>query len=84
MARQCGVTREHFIRAFGERYGETPGVMLRRLRLEHARSMLLATELPVAEVAAASGFASATTFCRAFRAAYAISPARVRPAAGRC
>lgn len=80
IARQCGVTREHFIRAFSERFGETPGAMLRRLRLEHARTMLLATELPVASVAAASGFASATTFCRAFRAAYAVSPTRVRPA----
>lgn len=78
VARQCGVTREHFIRAFRERYRETPGAMLRRLRLEHARTMLLATELPIAKVAAASGFASATTFCRAFRAAYATSPARLR------
>lgn len=78
VARQCGITREHFIRAFSERFGETPGVMLRRLRLEHARTMLLATELSVAEVAAASGFASATSFCRAFRATYTISPNALR------
>lgn len=78
VARQCGVTREHFIRAFSERHGETPGGMLRRLRLEHARTMLLATELPVAEVAAASGFSSATAFCRAFRAECLASPGRFR------
>lgn len=78
VARQCGVTREHFIRAFSERYGETPGVMLRRLRLEHARTMLLATELPIARVAAASGFASASTFCRAFRTCYRTTPAGQR------
>jgi AraC-like DNA-binding protein len=78
VARQCGVTREHFIRAFGERFGETPGAMLRRLRLEHARSMLEATELPVAEVARASGFASATAFCRAYRSAFGTTPAHSR------
>lgn len=78
VARQCGVTREHFIRAFSERYRETPGAMLRRLRLEHARTMLLATEMPVGAVAAASGFASATAFCRAVRIAYGTTPARLR------
>ncbi len=82
VARQCGVTREHFIRAFSERYGETPGAMLRRLRLEHARTMLQATELPIAEVAGASGFASATTFCRAFRVAFGTTPARMRAGRG--
>lgn len=81
VARQCGVTREHFIRAFSERYGETPGAALRRLRLEHARTMLLATELPVGQIARASGFTSATAFCRAFRGAYGTSPARVRAVA---
>ena len=80
VARQCGVTREHFIRAFRERYRETPGALLRRLRLEHARAMLDATELPVAEVASASGFSSATGFCRAYRAAFGLSPARSRAA----
>ncbi len=78
VARQCGVTREHFIRAFSERFRETPGAMLRGLRLEHARTMLLATELSIAQVATASGFTSATNFCRAFRAAYGVSPGRER------
>ena len=78
IARQCGVSREHFIRAFSDRYGETPGALLRRLRLEHARTMLQATELPIGEVARASGFSSAATFCRAFRAAFATTPGDVR------
>jgi transcriptional regulator GlxA family with amidase domain len=48
--------------------------MLRRLRLEHARTMLAATELGVAEIARASGFASANTFGRAYRARFGRSP----------
>jgi AraC-like DNA-binding protein len=74
VAAKCGVTREHFTREFRVRYHETPGVMLRRLRLEHARTMLAATELDVAEIARASGFASANTFSRAYRARFGRSP----------
>ena len=78
VAAKCGISREHFIREFGTRYRESPGAMLRRLRLEHARTMLAATELGVAEVALASGFASANTFGRAYRARYGRSPGERR------
>jgi AraC-like DNA-binding protein len=75
---RCGVTREHFIRRFAERFGEPPGALLRRLRLEHARAMLVATEIPVEEVALACGFAGSNAFCRAYRQAYGRSPGRER------
>ena len=78
VAPKCGITREHFIREFRRRYGEAPGAMLRGLRLEHARTMLAATELAVAEVARASGFASANTFGRAYRARFGSSPGERR------
>ncbi len=75
---KCGITREHFIRAFRARHGESPGAMLRRLRLEHADTMLAATELGLAEIARASGFAGANTFGRAYRARFGRSPAERR------
>lgn len=78
VADKCGVSREHFVREFTKRYGAPPGAALRKLRLEHARAMLNATTIPVEEVALASGFASADTFCRAFRRAFGASPARSR------
>ncbi|HLP08911.1 MAG TPA: AraC family transcriptional regulator [Opitutaceae bacterium] len=74
VAARCGITREHFIREFRARHREAPGAMLRRLRLEHARTMLAATQLGLAEVARACGFASANTFARAYRARYGRSP----------
>lgn len=83
VAARCGVSREHFIRAFGRRYGETPGGLMRRLRLEHARRMLAATQMPVREVALASGFADANTFCRAYRRRYASTPGGARALPGR-
>lgn len=78
VAERCGVSREHFIRGFGKRYGEPPGEMLRRLRLEHAHRMLRATQTPVGEVAVACGFADANTFCRAYRLRYGVTPGSVR------
>lgn len=78
VAERCGVSREHFIRGFVKRYGEPPGEMLRRIRLEHAHRMLRATQTPVREVAVACGFADANTFCRAYRLRYGVTPGSVR------
>jgi AraC-like DNA-binding protein len=78
VAAKVGVSREHFIRKFTGRFGESPGVLLRRLRMAHARSLLAATNLTVEEVALASGFTSSTSFCRAYRRVF-----RGRPGAGR-
>lgn len=79
VAERCGVSREHFIRAFGKRYGEPPGELLRRLRLEHAHRMLRATHLAVRDVAVACGFADANSFCRAYRLKYGVTPGAARP-----
>jgi AraC-like DNA-binding protein len=78
VADRCGVSREHFIRAFGKRYDEPPGEMLRRLRLEHAHRMLKATQMPVQEVAIACGFADANSFCRAYRQRFGDTPGHSR------
>jgi AraC-like DNA-binding protein len=78
VAARCGVSREHFIRGFHARYGETPGGRLRRLRLAHADALLRGTSLPVQEVARACGFAHAITFIRAYRARHGRTPGMVR------
>jgi len=78
VAEKCGVSREHFIRAFTRRYGEPPGGLLRRLRMEHAQRLLLATQLPLQEVALACGFADANTFCRAYRLRHGMTPGAAR------
>ncbi len=74
VADKCGVSREHFIRQFTGRYHESPGALLRRLRLEQARAMLGSTDTDVESIALASGYASANTFCRAFRQKFGHSP----------
>lgn len=75
IADKCGVSREHFIRVFTRRYGESPGALLRRLRLEQAKLQLsISPDKPVEDVALDCGYASANTFCRAYRIAYGKSP----------
>lgn len=79
VADKCGISREHFIREFTRRYGEPPGSLLRRLRLEHARAMLALSGPNLETIALASGYSSANTFCRAYRAYYHKSPSSDRP-----
>jgi transcriptional regulator GlxA family with amidase domain len=78
IARLCDVSSEHLVREFGRRYTETPGAMLRRLRLDYAREMLAVTVMPIGEIAIACGFASSNAFCRAFRARFGQAPGKSR------
>lgn len=66
-ARHCGVTREHVSRCFTRLVGEGPATWLRRQRFAHAERLLMAGELPIAEVAKACGFASPSHFSHSFR-----------------
>ncbi len=78
IATLCGISREHFIRAFSLRYEQPPGAFLRQLRLEHARGLLETTSLALDAIATASGFSSANVFCRAFRQTYGKPPTKHR------
>ncbi|WP_079252239.1 AraC family transcriptional regulator [Streptomyces sp. MP131-18] len=63
---------------FAEALGDTPMRVLRDARLRHAARLLEVTDLPVARVAAASGFASPFHFSRVFRARYGVPPGAYR------
>jgi AraC-like DNA-binding protein len=78
LAAKCGVSREHFIREFRLRYLASPGTMLRTLRLQHGRTLLLSTRSSVSEIAGACGFLSSGSFCRAYRQQFGCSPRQAR------
>lgn len=78
IARLAGVSREHFVREYTRRYGETPGVVLRRIRLEHARAMVLTSSLSQADIAAVCGFGSGDALRRSFEQHFGYTPLALR------
>lgn len=62
-------------------YGITPSAYYLALRLDQAFDLLGGTHLSIAAVSAATGFASATAFARAFKARFHRTPRKVRNAA---
>lgn len=78
LAAAAQVDPSHLASTFRARYGCTVGAYLRSLRLEHARTTLADTTLPLARVAIEAGFADQSHMTRAFRAAFDTTPAEYR------
>ena len=76
-----GVTDRHFRRVFQAVHGVTPMDWLATQRLLLAKRLLTDTQLPVIEVASASGFASLRRFNAAFAERYRLAPSALRRSA---
>ena len=66
IARRTGVTARTLEGIFRTSIGETPGAYYLRLRLTAARKLVVDTRVPMADIAARTGFSSAAAFSRAF------------------
>lgn len=73
LAEAAGFSPFHFSRMLAGRIGESPGELLRRLRLERA-AQALHTGQRVTEVALDAGYESLEAFSRAFRGAFGQAP----------
>jgi AraC family transcriptional regulator len=78
LAAEVGLSPAHFSRCFKATCGVTPHQFASRLKMEHARELLLTTGLPVADVAQATGFASRAHFAQVFRRHWGAPPAALR------
>lgn len=78
LANAAGLTRFHFSRAFKATFGEPPYKYLNQRRIQRAKELLTKTALPIADVAALSGFTNASQFGRAFREIEATTPLAFR------
>lgn len=78
LAQVSGVSEAHFARAFRQAFGIPPHRYLLTRRIERAVTLLRDTELPVTEIAFATGWASLGTFGRTFRDITGGSPSAVR------
>jgi len=77
LSRHCCVSPFHFSRIFKIFTGYPVYQYLQLMRLKHAE-MLLATALPVADIAFQSGFNSIDYFSSAFKKQYKVSPSAFR------
>lgn len=73
LARECGLSRFQLVRAFARATGLTPHAYLMQRRIDLARR-LIAGRTPLAEAAAASGFADQAHMTRLFVRNYGVSP----------
>jgi AraC-like DNA-binding protein/quercetin dioxygenase-like cupin family protein len=78
LARLAEVSGEHLRRLCQARLGTSPLRHLTSLRCEHAAALLQATDLPVAAIAEAVGYANPFAFSTAFRRWAGASPSAFR------
>lgn len=78
IARSAHLSTAYFCEVFRNATGLTPMKYLNRLRLEHARYLLLRGGLPVQTVSAQCGFQDASYFTRAFKDFYQQTPRQVQ------
>ncbi len=67
LAAQSGFSAYHFARLFRQATGESPHQFVLRQRIEHAQRLLDEADLPLAQVAAACGFANQSHFTQVFK-----------------
>ena len=73
LAREAGLSRYQLVRQFAQATGLTPHAYLVQRRLHHARRLMRAGT-PLAEVAAASGFADQSHLTRLFARSFGTTP----------
>jgi AraC-like DNA-binding protein len=73
-ARMAGMNKTKLMRGFKQLFGETIADFCRRMRLEEARTMLLAERRSIAEIAMAVGYQHQSSFTTAFSAHFGIPP----------
>lgn len=77
LASESNMSTFHFARSFKKTTGHSPHKYLTTMRLEKAVT-LLATKIPLAEVASDSGFSDQAHFTRVFKKKMGITPAAYR------
>lgn len=78
LARRLGCTDRHMRRVFAAEFSVTPVQYLQTCRLLLAKNLLTDTDLPVVDVAMASGFGSLRRFNALFKSRYRLVPTALR------
>jgi transcriptional regulator GlxA family with amidase domain len=73
LAERAGMSQRNFTRRFTQTFGEPPAKFVERMRLDHARTLLM-QGLRMDAIAGATGYQSADVFRRAFERRFSVSP----------
>ncbi|MGA1804050.1 GlxA family transcriptional regulator [Rhizobium sp. HT1-10] len=82
LARRAGLSARHLQSLFRASVGVAPHVHYLALRLNAARRKVIETSATFADIAAATGFNSASAFSRSYRAQFGESPSETRQRIG--
>ncbi|OJU07189.1 AraC family transcriptional regulator [Metarhizobium album] len=78
MAAAVGLSRRQLERLFLSEVKMSPMVVYKKVRMEHAKTLLMRGPAPLIEIAVEVGFSSASHFSRVFKALYGITPTQLR------
>jgi AraC family transcriptional regulator len=79
LARSANVHPVYLITAFKRAFRSTPGEFQRQMRVRKAEELMLKTpEMPLSEIALATGFFDQSHFCRAFKQVACVTPSKFR------
>jgi AraC-like DNA-binding protein len=78
LAAAAGMSRFHLVRRYRAETGHTPMEDARRLRVQHARNLILTTDLPLKDIAPRSGLGDAYRLSHLFRRYLDITPRELR------
>jgi AraC family transcriptional regulator len=68
------LSTSHFFRAFRKTFGESPIAYIMQRRIQRAQELMLASPLPLSQVALECGMCDQPHFCRVFRRIIGINP----------
>lgn len=79
IAKKQNLSRSHCYKIFTQVYGMSPRQYLTQIKLNHAKQLLLDSELTIEAISTELGFASLSHFSRQFRRWTGVSPYQYRP-----
>ncbi len=78
ICKQANISHRQLDRLFATHIRKTPALYYRDIRLDRARGLVTQTDMPIAEVAMASGFASQVHFSRSYKERFGLPPSQDR------
>jgi AraC family transcriptional regulator, carnitine catabolism transcriptional activator len=78
LAARAGISVRQLERLIASRFHDTPGGYYLKLRLQAARNHLFYGDMPIQEIATATGFSSPSVLSRSFKRRFGLSPREFR------